>query len=412
MLWLGPSWIEVDLKSLSHNLLEIKKKSTAKICAVIKGDAYGHGAVVTGLFLTSHNIDMLAVSDLPEALELRSFGVKGPILVLTPPLPPQIPLMITHQLIATVSTLQQIQVLAQASKMARTRTKVHLKVDTGMGRIGASLEESKRLCHAILDSPYLLLEGVYTHFASAFKDLKFTREQLGRLFVLKDHLDALGIFPLWHSANSAAFLNLKESHLDMIRIGTLLYGQSQITNQKTLNLKPTWKLYSRIIQIKPVPKGNSIGYDRTYFTRRDSVIGVIPMGYSDGLGVAPSQESHWQHVRNTILNLIDNPRKVIIDGQSYPIIGKVAMGMCCIDLTDHPNPELLYGRSVEIPARRITTNRRLPKLYLYEQTLEAVWWNQQLYHPSVRDNQVYLHPMNSYQREYIIRKWKKVNTVT
>lgn len=411
MLWLGPTWIEVNLKNLAHNLSEIKKKSTTKICAVIKGDAYGHGAVVTGLFLTSQNIDMLAVSDLPEALELRSSGVEGPILVLTPPLPPQVPIIITNKLIATVSNLAQVQALAEASAIARIRTKVHLKLDTGMGRIGASLDESMGLCQAILDSPHLVLEGIYTHFASAFNDLKFTRQQLQRLLVFKEQLAARNIFPLWHSANSAAFLNLKESHLDMVRIGTLLYGQSPVPSQERLALEPTWKLYSRIIQIKSVPKGTSIGYDRTYFTRRKSVIGVIPLGYGDGLGVTPSQETHWQHVRNTILNLLDNPRKVIIDQKSYPIIGKVAMGMCCIDLTDHPNPELLYGCSVEVPTRRTTINRRLPKLYRYESRLEVVWWNQKIYLPFSRDNHIYLHPITHYQKDHIIRKWTQVNTV-
>lgn len=411
MLWLGPTWIEVDLKSLSQNLAEIKKKSTGKICAVIKGDAYGHGAVVTGLFLTSQKVDMLAVSDLPEALELRSYGIEGPILVLTPPLPQQVSLMISHRLVATVSNISQIRELANASKNARTQTKIHLKIDTGMGRIGTSPAESIKLCQAIIDSPYLALEGIFTHFAAAFNDPKFTREQLSQLLTVKEQLSALDISPTWHSANSAAFLNLKESHLDMVRIGTLLYGQSPVQSQKMLNLKPTWHLYSRIIQIKALPKGSSIGYDRTYFTRRKSLVGVIPLGYADGLGVAPNQETHWQHVRNTIQNLLDNPRKVIIEGKAYPIIGKIAMGMCCVDLTEHPQGEHLLGQPVEVPTRRITVNRRIPKLYRYGNNPELVWWNQTMYLPVTQDSNVYLHPMTKYQKDHIMRKWKLVNTL-
>ncbi len=391
MKWLGPTWINVDLDGIYRNLEQVRQYSKALICAVLKGDAYGHGAIAIGQFFEDQHVDYLAVSDLPEALELREAGVRSPILVLEPCLPHQAPEVIDLNLTATVSSLEFITALAKQALSKGKKTNVHLKIDTGMSRVGVPPSCALNVVQRIAELPALKLEGIYSHFAAAYSDHDFTKKQLHALLAVKEQLVGAGWNQLiWHSANSAALLSFPESHLDMVRIGTLLYGQSLVRVRPEFHLHPTWTLFSRIIQVKPVQKGESIGYGRTYTTRRPSIIGIIPIGYGDGLGVAPNQNSHWQHIKTTITSILDHPRKVMIDGISYPIVGKIAMGMCCIDLTNHSKALDLYGAPVQIPTRRITVGKRIPKAYIINNKIRLISWRNRFWHPLCRNNQVYI----------------------
>ncbi len=405
MKWLGPTWINVSLDALETNLEQIRSQTKAAICAVVKGDAYGHGAVATAKFYESKQLSYLATSDLFEAVELRQTGIQMPILVLSPCLPEQAVELVKYNLTATVSHEELVQALAKQALTQHKHAKVHIKVDTGMGRVGVSPDCAIQLANQIINTSHLELEGIYTHFAVAYSDHDYTKKQFKQFLYLQEQLKQ-PVYPklIWHSANSAAFCTLPASHLDLVRIGTLLYGQSVVKPPPKLDLQSTWTLFTRIIQVKSMKRGESIGYGRTYTTRRASVIGTIPLGYGDGLGVAPNRANHWQHIRTSLSSLLDNPRKVILDGEPYPIVGKIAMGMCCIDLTDHPHALELYGTSVEIPTRRITMNRRIPKVYSTNNKVCLILWQNRFWQPLVKGDQVYLKEISFIRAKEILQR--------
>lgn len=400
MNWLGPSWITVDLDAITHNLNEIRKLTRAKICVVLKGDAYGHGLVVIAKHCQSLGVEYIAVHDLAEASDLRKNGIKLPILILSPCLPEQIPEIIALNVTITVTSMPMIAALANYTSLMRKTSKIHLKVNTGMNRVGISPDTALTYAKTLTKNPYLLLEGVYTHFAAANKDRAYTIQQYQRFADLKTEFIQHGYTNLiWHAANSAAFLNYPTTHLDLVRIGTLLFGQSLVKVPDGVMMLPTWQLFSRIIEVKQIAKNEPIGYGMSYITKKDTVIGIIPLGYGDGLGVEPDNDTGFRAVRHALLLLLDNPHVVYIDNKPYPIIGKIAMGMCCIDLTSHPQASDLYGKSVQVPARRITMNRRIPKLYIKQTKLHIVYWQDKLWQPQLRNNQVYIKALTSYQNQ-------------
>lgn len=395
MKWLGPTWIAVDLSAITNNLTQIRNLTTAKLCAVLKGEAYGHGIGVVSLLLEQAKVSYLAVNDLQEALEIRSYNVKTPILILTPSLPQEMNEISNHDLTITISSFEQLTALTQQIPILRKPIKVHLKVDTGMHRIGIKPEDTLSCIELIHRHSFLKLEGIYTHFSSANSNSQYMHKQFQQFSSLKQEIiKHQNPNILWHCANSSAFINLASSHLDMVRIGTLLFGQSLNPLPPSLQLNSTWQLYSRFIQIQSIPKGEPIGYDQTFTTKRNTIIGVLPIGYGDGLGVEPAKSVRNQF-RNSLVNLIDNPHKIYLNDQVFPIIGKISMGMCCVDLTNHPDPYSLYGAIVEIPARRTTINRRLPKVYSQNNRLLLIDWQHKLWRAFVRNKRIYLKEANS-----------------
>lgn len=408
MKWLGPNWIKVDLDAVYHNLMTIKNLTSAQVCPVLKGDAYGHGIVVLSMFLQQFNPPYIAVSDLDEALEVRSVNSHTPVLVLTPILPEQAEVVADHNITATVANSEVITALAQAASVRRKVLPVHLKINTGMNRVGVAVEQAVTIAQQITQHHYLKLVGVYTHFAAASTDQAYTRLQWQRFLQVKHELEKRGFQQLlWHAANSAALIKFPESHMDLVRTGTLLFGQSVVELPDYVDLHCTWQLFSRIIQVNHVSKGESIGYDQTYTTKRDSIIGVIPIGYGDGIGFGPNQQKFKQQIRSFLVHLVNNPNRVWIGETSYPIVGKIAMGMSCIDLTDYPHPEELYGAIVQVPARRTTINRRVPKLYYLHGKLVLVYWHNKIWKPLTRNGLMSLKEINAVAAKEFL-KWRNV----
>ena len=215
-----------------------------------------------------------------------------------------------------------------------------------MNRVGIPPESALEYARLIAECPYLMLEGVYTHFADADHNNGFTRKQLQRLLDVKSAYTSSGLENLlWHAAGSSAFFTLPESHLDLVRIGSALFGQTRVGLPSGAALENTWNLYTRIVQVQRVAKGAPIGYNQRYTARRDSVIGVIPVGYGDGFGVFPDNFDLWRHLRSALVKLVRKPHQVSIDGCDYPIVGKIAMGLSCVDLTEHPRALELIGSS-------------------------------------------------------------------
>lgn len=373
------AWVEVNLDNMQANLLELEKHSQVPILPVLKGDAYGHGAPAVAAFLQSQGYGRIAVSTVDEALPIVK-SVRGvSVLLLTPPLANQIPLVVKHRLIPTVAAEEVVSQLAEKARLNRRAIAVELKIDTGFGRLGASPDEALHLARLIKNTPWLKLQGVFTHFSSAFHDLAFTESQLAKLLQVRGELTKEGCPDLrWHAASSAAFLTLSQSHLDLVRIGTLLYGQAPLPLDTSWRLAPTWACKARIIQIRDFPRGQTIGYGKTYRTRRPTRAGIIALGYGHGLHIEPETDP-WRQIKEAVGKLLHTPHSAVSWGATpLPILGRIGMGLTCVDLTAAAH--LQAGDALDISMRRVTASQSLPRIYLRRGEVKYIALNGRLAH--------------------------------
>lgn len=349
---LGPAWVEVDLDALADNVRQIRTSLDPGILCigVVKGDGYGHGALPVAKTILEEGIQWLGVADLWEAQELRAGGIKEPILVFSPA-PDAAAFAVSMDVRMTVCDLSFARALAWAARRKGRLIKVHLKVDCGMGRLGVLPQEAADLAGRILRLEGLELEGIYTHFPQGEK-LRPTQRQLDVFVALCRALHQRGIhIPLRHCASSKTLYSLPQSHLEMVRVGTLLYGQGG------KGFKETWRLKTRPIFRKVLPPGSGVGYGREYVTKKRTSIGVLPIGYADGVSLepAPSPRRAWKHI---LRGLLRPSRPVKGPKESLPLLGRVSMNMTTIGLPPDVDDNL------EIQVRRTCINRRLPKVYL------------------------------------------------
>jgi len=362
------AWISVSRSALRHNfdalcrLLAESSDKRPRIITVVKANAYGHGAGETARILQQAGADFFAVTTPSEALELRESGINGHILVFLPPLPDQIEALIEAGCDLAVCDETSVQAIAQvASKFGKTAS-VHLKVDTGMGRLGVLPSGALALAQRIDAEPSLHFAGIYTHFARALEKASGpTQRQFAVFQQVLGELERGGISPgLRHCANSAALLRFPEMRLDAVRPGTILYGQyPSAAVPRLLDLQETWRLQARVVSVRDVPAGSAIGYGGEYVTRRPSKLAVLPIGYAEGFTVAPASASAGWRGLKALLRPVQ--QSVTVRGRSAPILGRVAMQICTVDVTDIPN--VAPGDIVTVPARRITASARLPHLY-------------------------------------------------
>jgi alanine racemase len=316
-----PVWAEVDLNCIVHNMQEIRRlvREPCELMAVVKADGYGHGALPVARTVLHAGASRLAVAIPEEGVTLREGGITSPILVMGSIWPEQAEMIVSNFLIATVFDLPLAQALSGEGKRQGKNVRVHLKVDTGMGRIGLFPHDVVPFVNQVRRLPYLEIEGIYTHFATADAvDKTYVYRQL-ELFekVLKEMKDAGIQIPLRHAANSAAILNLPESHLDMVRPGIILYGINPLEGgSPSINLEPALSWKAKIAYVKQVPTGTGISYGRTHITRGSVRIATLPLGYADGLSRAFS-----------------NKGEVLIHGQRVPIVGRVCMDQCMVDVS-------------------------------------------------------------------------------
>lgn len=320
------TWVEVDLRRIRHNLQEIKKRLRpgVKIMAVVKADGYGHGAVEVARASLGEGAAYLGVATVEEALALRRAGIQAPILILGACPEEVAEIIVEHDLTATIFSLPQAQALAKAASKQKKKAKVHIKVDTGMSRLGLrGVEEVAAFCRKVRELP-LYIEGIFTHFACADDiDKGKTSQQLEHfLSVLKRVEEEKIYIPLKHAANSAAALEYPPAHLDMVRIGISLYGyHPRGTRISGVHLRPamTWK--ARITQVKRLPPGTPISYGWIYTTRGEEIIATVPVGYADGYRRALSNRG-W----------------VLVGGKRAPIVGRVCMDQLMIRLEEEIAP--------------------------------------------------------------------------
>ncbi|MFW6230118.1 MAG: alanine racemase [Halanaerobium sp.] len=315
-----PAWIEIDLDALENNYKFIRSKidKKTKIAAVVKANAYGHGAVKVSKKLAQLGVEYFCVGSPDEGIELREAGIKKPILVLAEVLASQYEDIIKGNLIQTAASIKTLNDLNQAGIKAEKMIKIHLKFDTGMGRIGFLPEELPEIFQFARKLKNIKIEGVFTHFARADeKDKEFSYLQLQKFKTVLAKIRAAGFkLPALHMANSAAVIDLKESYFDLVRPGIMLYGllPSAQLNEEA-DLKPLLTFKTKIVQLRTLPAGSAVSYGSTYKTDSKEKLAVLPIGYKDGYP-----------------RLLSNRGEVLIRGQRAPIRGRVCMGQTIVSV--------------------------------------------------------------------------------
>lgn len=364
-------WVEVNLAALRHNLASVRNLvgPDVRIMAVVKADAYGHGAVGAARAFVEAGADFLGVTTLDEALPLREAGVDVPILVFSPLLPREMHCAISAGLDLTICDASLAELLSEAAQSVGRKARVHVKVDTGMGRLGVKPQDSAELTYRLLKLPGIEVAGIYTHFANASaRNLSHAKSQLQIFSTLLESLASRDMpVGLRHTANSAAILNLPQSYLDMVRPGTILYGQYPGGKVcKHLDLQDTWCLKVRVVALNKLSVGETVGYGSEFRATRPTIVAVLPIGYSDGFTLVPESVVRRKKmpVVWTVQRLLgmQTGLSVTLHGRSAPVVGRVSMQMCCVDVTDIP--EVKIGDEAIVPARRTTTSSRIPRVYL------------------------------------------------
>jgi len=322
------AWAEVDLEAIRHNYEAIKSciRGGAKLCAVVKADAYGHGAIPVARVAVECGATYLAVATLSEAIELRQAGFTTPILLLGVVRPEDAEAVVDYGVTQVVCQLALAQALSQAAVRLGKVAKVHLKVETGMGRIGVRPEEIGALAAAVKALPGIEIEGMFSHFAMAdVKDKTYTKGQLVKFEQALKAVEAAGVqLQIRHIAESAAILEIPEAHYDMVRAGIIQYGlwpSDEVTHP--IDLRPAMKLQAQVVFLKALHKGESIGYGRTFIAQRESRIATLPIGYADGYIRAYGAQGC-----------------VELRGQRAPIAGRICMDQVMVDVTDIPGIEV------------------------------------------------------------------------
>ncbi|MFP4031777.1 MAG: alanine racemase [Desulfococcaceae bacterium] len=323
----------IDLGAIDHNLRELRRvtRPTARIMAVVKADGYGHGATPTARTALAAGADALAVARLPEGRRLRRDGIDAPILVLGPTPAERAVELVADDLTATVTGLESARALSDAARSAGARLKAHVKVDTGMGRLGILAfprpDQSQAAAEAIAEIdrlPGLELQGAFTHFAAAdAADLSFARLQLDRFHDLLERLRGLGVeVPLRHAANSGGVISLPDAHFDLVRPGISLYGlyPSNEVDREKIRLRPAMTLQTEVLHVKRVPADFPVSYGMTYRTPAPTTLATVAVGYADGLDRLLSSRGH-----------------MLVHGRRAPIVGRVCMDLTILDVGAIPD---------------------------------------------------------------------------
>lgn len=317
-------WAEVDLGALEENIKNIKSciQGGAKWCAVVKADAYGHGAIAVARKAVEQGASYLAVAVLSEAITLREAGFTLPILILGASPVEESGTLVDYDITQAVFTVEQAKALSAAAVERGKIAKVHLKVDTGMSRIGVRPEMAGEFAKGISEMPNIKLEGMFSHFALADAvDKTYAHMQLDKFKLAISKVEAAGVhIEIKHIANSAAILEMPETHFDMVRAGIILYGLWPSDEVKhVIDLKPIMQLKAKVVYLKTLHAGESISYGCTFTAERESRIGTLPLGYADGY-----------------TRLFTGKAQVEFAGKRAPIAGRICMDQCMVDLTDIP----------------------------------------------------------------------------
>ncbi|CFX90038.1 Alanine racemase [Syntrophomonas zehnderi OL-4] len=335
------SWAEIDLRAIRENIAAIKRllDPAVKIMSVVKANAYGHGMIRVAQTCIEEGATYLGVATLEEALALRAEHITAPILVLGYIPLSQAEIAVQNHIDVTVYNLEAAQTYARVAN-SKNPARLHIKIDTGMGRIGFQADEAAlQTVMEINRLPNIVLQGIYTHFATADElDKSYTRQQNQTYTFFIEQLEQAGIhIPIKHTANSAAIMDIPETHGNMVRAGIIIYGlyPSDQVKKENLPLKPAMRLKTRISHLKTLPAGRSVSYGRRFVTDQETVVATVPVGYADGYS-----------------RLLSNRAWASVNGQRVPLIGTVCMDQCMFDVSEVKGVKtgdevLLFGRPEE-----------------------------------------------------------------
>lgn len=326
-------WAEIDLTAIAHNVRELRRivDPKARLLVAVKANAYGHGAEQVARTALANGATDLGVARIDEGLALRRAGIAAPILIFGFTPSDRTAELITHALVPAVYSLENARAMAAAARTQGRTLPVHIKVDTGMGRLGipcgdqggAGIDTAAETVERISRIDGLVIQGIFTHFATADQaDKGYARRQFDLFSRLLDRLASRGVkVGLRHAANSGAIMEMPETHLDMVRAGISLYGlyPSEEVDRGRIDLKPALSLKARIVHLKPVTAGTCISYGCTFQTRKPTVIATVPIGYADGYSRG-----------------LSNRGTMLVRGQRVPIVGRVCMDLTMIDVGGVP----------------------------------------------------------------------------
>lgn len=369
-----PVWAEINLDNLAHNIREVRRLVGEKviITSVIKADAYGHGSVAIAKTLSDNGSDRFAVATLSEALELRRFGINEDILILGYTPKQQSRLIVENNITQTIYNVEDAKALSQAAENLGKIAKIHLKIDTGMGRLGFLPEEvSIDKIIQIFKMSNICVEGMFSHFAKADEVNKdCTIKQFEKFTWVAKELRKKGIeIPIKHIANSAAIIDLPEYYLDMVRAGIMLYGlyPSDFVKKEKVNLKPVMTLKAVVSNVKVVNSGEGISYGHNFITSKATKVATLPIGYADGF-----------------TRLLNSKAEVSLKGKTVPVVGNICMDQCMADISSLEDVKvgdeaIIFGDglmnkpSVDDIAKTLGTinyeivcmvSRRVPRVYM------------------------------------------------
>ncbi len=327
------TWAEINIDALKYNASNIRKitNPAAKLMAVVKADAYGHGYREYCRALLESGVDCFAVAMVAEAKELRRAGFNIPILILGATLKEEADDIVRYDIMANIYNYEFAKCLSDAAKRQNKTVKIHLKIDTGMSRLGFLCgDNNSDVIEEIVKISKLEnveIDGIFSHFACADeKNSDYTKLQFSRFMKLVSELEEIGInIPCKHIANSAAIMMYPEMHLDMVRAGVILYGYypSGEVDKSRLLIKPVMTLKSRITQVKTIPSGMGVSYGKTYITDRQTKIATLPIGYADGY-----------------MRCLSHRAKIEVGGELCDVIGRICMDQCMIDVTNVNNIDI------------------------------------------------------------------------
>jgi alanine racemase len=316
-----PTWTEIDLDAIAYNYRVIRSRLSkgTSVLAVVKANAYGYGMVEVARRLEKENISYLGVACVDEGITLRKAKVKTPILVLSSVLPKEAEAAVYYDLTLTVCNKTLASAIDKVARKFGKQALAHVKVDTGMGRLGVWHDEADNLIEDLLGFDNITIEGIFTHFASADEeDVHYTVKQIENFKRLAAEMEIRGLeIQYVHAANSAGAMLYKDSHFNMVRPGLMLYGLYPSARiARTVKLKPALSLKTTVIYLKNTPPGRFISYGRTHMTTKETIVATLPIGYADGLN---------RH--------LSNRADMIIRGKRVPIIGRICMDHTMVDVT-------------------------------------------------------------------------------
>jgi len=365
-----PTRADIDLSAIEYNFRQVRKivKNKTKILVVLKADAYGHGAIRVAKKLKSCGVEYFGVATVLEAIELRRSKIDTPILLLAALSSGEFPVLIRYRIIPTIADLETAICLNRELNRFGKKIPIHIKIDTGMGRIGVWHKDSMGFVKNLSKLKNLIIEGIYTHFPIADKDEKFTDSQIRLFKELINDLEKNNIhIPLKHTANSIAVIRYKHSYLNLVRPGLMIYGlYPEIKSKKIMRLKPAMNFKTKISYLKNVSAGRSISYGRTFIAKKNTKIATLPVGYADGYN-----------------RLLSNKAEVLVRGRRCPVVGRICMDHTMIDVSAIDaklgDEVVLIGRQgkLEISAQEISRlcftipyevvcwiSKRVPRIYI------------------------------------------------